>query len=335
MERDGTSDVSSKATVKSWADQWLTIQERRLRPRAYATTARPSAGGSSPRSVTGASTYSPPPTCAQSVAPSVRPGSPRRPNSAPTPRSVSLLRDAMAEGYPVPPRLLVVKAPAKAISDRAALSRAGDRRARAGAALPHGSRWVAALLQGMRQGEALGLTWDAVKLAKAPDDLVAAPGVALPGSLRPDQASACPTATRRDRSRALHLVRPKSRAGWRVIPLVPWMAPALTAWRGPPPRGTGWSGPTSTARRPTTRPTTPSGTHSRVPPRSPTLPAATTPPRGSAHHGHPAHGGGRRHDRHHRHHRPLLGRHQPGRIHASVDRARDALEDVAKTLQLT
>ena len=32
----------------------------------------------------------------------------------------------------------------------------------AAAELPHGSRWVAALLQGMRQGECLGLTWDAV-----------------------------------------------------------------------------------------------------------------------------------------------------------------------------
>jgi integrase len=30
---------------------------------------------------------------------------------------------------------------------------------------------------------------------------------------------------------AMHLVRPKTKTGKRVIPLVPWMASALTAWR--------------------------------------------------------------------------------------------------------
>lgn len=29
----------------------------------------------------------------------------------------------------------------------------------------------------------------------------------------------------------LHLVRPKSSAGWRVVPLVPWMVDALRTWR--------------------------------------------------------------------------------------------------------
>ena len=46
-----------------------------------------------------------------------------------------------------------------------------------------------------------------------------------------------------------HLVRPKSRAGWRVIPMVPWIRAALQAWRDvapDSPHGLVW--PTQTGR---------------------------------------------------------------------------------------
>lgn len=41
---------------------------------------------------------------------------------------------------------------------------------------------------------------------------------------------------------AYHLVRPKTRAGSRVIPLVPWLVDALRAWGGqaPSPYGLVW-----------------------------------------------------------------------------------------------
>jgi integrase len=85
----------------------------------------------------------------------------------------------------------------------------------------------------MRPAETLGLTWPSINLE--------ARELTLDWQLQP-----LPYTVARDRTSgfrvprgyearqvdgALHLVRPKSKAGWRVIPLVPWMAAALEAWR--------------------------------------------------------------------------------------------------------
>jgi integrase len=101
------------------------------------------------------------------------------------------------------------------------------------ALLPHGSRYVAALLQGIRQAEALGLTWESIDFER--------------GLMTIDwQLQALPYRVKRDKTSgfripdgyecrqlagAVHLVRPKSKAGWRVIPMVPWMRTALLTWR--------------------------------------------------------------------------------------------------------
>lgn len=89
------------------------------------------------------------------------------------------------------------------------------------------SRWVAALLQGMRQGECLGLTWDRIDLDA--------------GTLTVDrqlvEMTAAEDVTGTDGVTYEHLTAGyywgpvKTRAGARVLPLVPWMAAALTAWR--------------------------------------------------------------------------------------------------------
>ncbi|HEU5270322.1 MAG TPA: hypothetical protein VFU36_10400 [Jatrophihabitans sp.] len=79
---------------------------------------------------------------------------------------IRMLKDAIVEGHPVSQRLLLMDAPTKSVSDRDAID-IGDARAllRAAAQQPDGSRWLGALLQGLRQGErhvvALGATLQA------------------------------------------------------------------------------------------------------------------------------------------------------------------------------
>lgn len=116
---------------------------------------------------------------------------------------------------------------------------------KAAADMPDRSRWVAALLQGMRQGERSGLTWDHVDLEAGTLDvswqLQPLPyrhgcDADAPCGKRPSQ---CPHATFRipighECERiygAWHLTRPKTRSGRRVMPLVPWMLASLRDWR--------------------------------------------------------------------------------------------------------
>lgn len=147
-----------------------------------------------------------------------------------------MLKQAALEGLPVPSNVLVVERPTKAVHDRQALSvREAVTLLSAAEQMPGGaSRWAAALLQGMRQGECLGLTWDAVNLsAEIPHIVVDWQLQALPyldpankalGFRIPDGFET------RHLDRAYHLIRPKSRAGRRVIPLAPWMATSMRDW---------------------------------------------------------------------------------------------------------
>lgn len=159
-----------------------------------------------------------------------------------------MLKAALADGYPVPARVLAVKKPPIAVNDRKAiptpdvlalLAAAGDLRP-PGA----GSRWLAAFLQGLRQAEALGLTWDE---GVTSDALVISWQLKpLPYNVSRDRRSGFRIPDGYEARRldgALHLVRPKSKAGWRVIPLLPVMTTALEQWRehGPSsPHGLVW-----------------------------------------------------------------------------------------------
>lgn len=148
----------------------------------------------------------------------------------------SMLTAAVEEGYSVPERARMVAAPSVGTNDRDALPLA-DALAilEVASRRPDASRWAAAMLQGMRPAETLGLTWDMVDLDS--DE----PTLTLAWQLKP-----LPYQVARDRSSgfrvprgfearqvdgALHLVRPKTKSGWRVIPLVPWMVSSLRAWR--------------------------------------------------------------------------------------------------------
>ncbi len=226
--------LSARTTAKAWSTTWLAELEHHARPRYYATDASvvrrwivPTIGHKALADLT--------PADVRAVTEAVR----KAGNSTTTAGYaqgvlIRMLRAAIVEGHPVPERLLHLKAPGKATSDRdaiplpdalALLKVAEARRDQA--------RWVAALLQGMRQGECLGLTWEAVDLDGGVLD-VSWQLQALPYNVPHDRSSGfrIPDGYEaRHLTRAWHLVRPKSSAGRRVIPIVAWMDGALRRWQ--------------------------------------------------------------------------------------------------------
>ena len=145
-----------------------------------------------------------------------------------------LLTDAVDEGHDVPERTRRTQNPGGAgVSQRQALSVDAARKILDVAMRrPDASRWVAAILQGIRPAEARGLRWSAVDLSRGL--------MTVEWQLKP-----LPYRVRRDPSAgfrvprgfesvhlvsAYHLVRPKTSAGIRVVPLVPWLRTELATW---------------------------------------------------------------------------------------------------------
>lgn len=227
----------TRMTVKTWSDAWLPLQEGELRPEAYKATRSavrrwivPTLGHKRLEALTPGDVRA----VSAAMAAKGRAG-----NSQRRTHSVlrSMLRAAIVEGLPVAPRLLEVRAPRRSNSDREGMSpEEAVLVLERAAATPAGSRYVAALLQGIRQGEALGLTWDhVVDLdGDVPHLVVEWQLKALPYRRARDRSSgfAYPADYRvRQLENAWHLVEVKTRAGERVVPVVPWMASSLRVWR--------------------------------------------------------------------------------------------------------
>jgi integrase len=236
---------ASRATVKSWAETWLTIKAHEVRPKTWAGYQSavkqhivPTIGHRRLDQLT--------PADVRAVSTAVR----KAGRSSSTARHAhivltDMLTAAQREGYPVPARALLVDAPSPGVSDRDALPLT-DALAllKVAAGTTGGSRFVAALLQGMRQGECLGLTWDLVDLDVGALDvswqLQAIPYAhGCSGTCGRRFGGDCPQRGRRipdgyeirPLDGALCLTRPKTAKGQRIIPLVPWMAAALDAWQ--------------------------------------------------------------------------------------------------------
>ena len=246
VERDGVTGVNARDSVKVWAERWLPLEQRRLAPNSYNATETavnrwivPTIGRKRFDALTPADVRAV--DDAQRDA-GLAASSRARAHSA----LMSLLKAAMLEGYPIPQRVLMTKGPKPNKSDRTdvPIDQALGILLQA-SYLPHGSRTVAGLLQGLRQGEALGMEWDRIDFDA---DTMTVDWQLQPlkykiardrssGFRVPDDYEA------RQLKGALHLVRPKSETGWRVIPLVPFMRDVLLAWRDvapPSPHGLVW-----------------------------------------------------------------------------------------------
>lgn len=236
-----------RPTVRTWADTWLEQHAQRVKASSYTTDAGavrrwiiPTLGTRRLEDLT--------PADVRALTRAVTDAG-RSTTTARHAQTVlgQMLRAAMLEGHNVPQRVLLVEKPALAVHDRDALP-LDDALAmlRAAADRPDASRWVAALLQGMRQGECLGLTWEAVDL----DAGVVTVEWQLDALPYLDRAAGTfrikPGQRVRHLEGAFHLTETKTAKGRRILPLVPWMRAALEQWREvapPSPHGLVWPRP--------------------------------------------------------------------------------------------
>lgn len=256
LDRDGRA-ARRTVTLAKWAESWLVAIQPHVRPSAYETDK--------------AAVKWIVPTIGHVHLADLTPGHVRALRAAIVADGKStstalryhgslirMLKAAALEGYKVPPNALLTEAPKKAVHDRQALPLDDTlaildyitKRLDGQPLMPDSSRWSLAFLQGIRQGEALGLTWEQVgdesltiswqaKSLRYRDRTDPSKGFVVPDGYES-----------RPLIGATHLVRPKSRAGWRVIPLVPWARTALDDWRDAAPdnpHGLLWPGRTTKA----------------------------------------------------------------------------------------
>lgn len=247
LELEGTvAGISTRATVRSWCLDWLDRKKSTLKPTSLAgyTSAVnawiiPTIGAVRLSELTPAHIRA----VTKAVTASGATSTHARSVQAILQRA---LKAAIADGHPVPQRLLLVEAPAAATSDRTALPLNHVQAILTAAAPRHdAARWVAAFLQGMRQSECLGLTWHAVNLTAGTID-VSWQLQSIPWTHGCDMRDRQPSCGRRfargcpkrfhdispkhdvrHLEDAWYLTRPKTAKGKRIIPLVPWMVTAL------------------------------------------------------------------------------------------------------------
>jgi integrase len=240
---EGALGVSDKTTVKQWVDTYLELRRKPPKPlgpkgwNAAASPMRkwviPTIGHKRLRNLT--------PADLRALADAQYDAGLKTATADATHRALlTALNRAVKEGHVVPQAVLKADRPGTGESDRldvpldhalACLAVASD--------LPHGIRWALPLLYGVRQGEALGLVevdpldgsrcvdfdegvirlaWQ-LQTLKYVDRDNKARGFEVPRDYVAVQLRG-----------SYHLVRPKSKAGIRVLPMPGPVADALRAW---------------------------------------------------------------------------------------------------------
>lgn len=242
---DQETSLNPRITVKQWSDKWLPLRQERVRPKTYSTDASCVKQGIVP-------------TIGHRKLAELTPEDIRRMDRAVEKKGLSdatikrtrstltlMLKAAAVEGYTVPPRLFMMDTPPDGKSDRMDIPVLDAiKLLEAAEPDPRRSRWIAALLNGVRQGEALGLTWDRVDLDRGLiniswqlQEIPSEHG--CDGDCKRKRAAFC--YARRFRvpknhesihlDGRWHLTKPKTKAGDRIIPLVPMMVDALREWQ--------------------------------------------------------------------------------------------------------
>lgn len=226
--------VSRNLTVKKWADDYLKIRVRQLAPKAYRAAENPIRLWVVP-------------TIGHRLIGDLTPADIRAVHDACRKKGRdiddvhralhTMLTTALAEGHHVAATTLAVKAPKrKGESDREAMSiPEGLACLEVAATLPHGSRWAFTLVYGSRLGETLGLTRDEIDWAAGKHGIARIewqlqslpynePFNRASGFRIPDDYEA------RHLVDSFHLVRPKSKKGRRLAPLLPFVRTSLEHW---------------------------------------------------------------------------------------------------------
>ncbi|PJI93566.1 tyrosine-type recombinase/integrase [Luteimicrobium subarcticum] len=230
---EGPAASFGSVTVKRWADQWLAFRQSVVRPGTFVADRSavrrwivPTIGHLRLDALT--------PSDVRKVAATQEDAGLALATMQRTHAVLGkLLTDAVAEGYQVSQRTREAGSPGAGCSPRQSLSvEDATKILTVAAGRPDVSRWVAALVEGLRPAEALGLTWGMVDL-DAETMTLAWQLKALPyvEFRNPESGFRVPRGFEcRHLHGAYHLVRPKTRAGSRVIPLVPWLVDALGSW---------------------------------------------------------------------------------------------------------
>lgn len=243
LEREGKRNVKRTITVAKWAGEWLEGIERDVTPGAYQTDV--AAVRSIVAAIGSVKLIDVDPGDVKAVDRHVR----GQGNSSSTSQRyhgslMRMLTAASLHGYAIQPNVLLTKKPTAAVNDRDAIRPDQSMRVLDYLfTLPHGhdlirrgsvSRWALAFLQGHRSAESRGLTWPTISLTLGAESLTISwqvksltyieRGNVEAGFRIPDGYEA------RHLVGATHLVRPKSKAGWRVQPLVDFAAASLREW---------------------------------------------------------------------------------------------------------
>lgn len=234
ITEEGLITSFSTITLKNWSDQWLIYRQRVVRPGTYVSDRSavhrwiiPIIGHFRLDTLT--------PSNIRKVASAQEHAGLALPTMQRT-HSVlgKILADAVAEGYQVSQRARETSGPGVGPPTRQAISQEDTIKIVSIASTrPDVSRWVAALIVGLRPAEALGLTWEMVDLDLATITL-SWQLKALP-YFEPRNSASGFRVPRGYESRHLvgpyHLVRPKTRSGIRVVPIVPWLIDELRTWQ--------------------------------------------------------------------------------------------------------
>lgn len=232
LEKGGST--TGRTTVKQWADTYLEMRLRDLRPKGYNAAASPIRKWIVP-------------TIGHRRLDQLTPADVRAVQEAQRKAGrqggdthrvlLTMLRTAQQEGHNVPAPVLTVKAPGAPKSDRQAMSvEQGLACIEEASRMPNGVRWLFTLVYGQRLGECLGLRWDAIDFDAGPfgEAVIEWQLQPLPYNTPRDRKSGFRVP---DDHEAIHLVdsyhltRPKSRAGYRVAPLLEPIRDGLLAWK--------------------------------------------------------------------------------------------------------